>query len=328
MKTKNSICPVFIGGVGRSGTTILSNILAQHDSIYTFPQELRFITDPDGLISLKGSLVDNWSSFHATKAIDRFIILMNNLKSKYIGKYPNHSLSSFVGKDFYKLWLKKYYSQLIEYSEPNAWAGQVNVFNKTIIKYLGNNSMTRYCLPNLFYCKPHTRENFQKLTREFMMEYFTEVCKKKSANFVVEHTPYNLIHFDFINHLLPEAKLIHIYRDPRDVICSYKTKDWGSKDIIKNATRINDVLSYWEELKPNLLIDNYLEISFEKLMSDYENELKKICDFLKIPFSDSFLEIDVTKHNIGRWRTDLKENEKKIIDNQFYKLIEKYGSNN
>ena len=47
------IQPIFVGGTGRSGTTILSKLLNQVDSVYTIPQEIRFITDPDGILSLK-----------------------------------------------------------------------------------------------------------------------------------------------------------------------------------------------------------------------------------------------------------------------------------
>ena len=55
----NFIQPIFIGGTGRSGTTILSKLLNQVDSVYTIPQEIRFITDPDGILSLKHALVSD-----------------------------------------------------------------------------------------------------------------------------------------------------------------------------------------------------------------------------------------------------------------------------
>ena len=46
---------VFVGGTGRSGTTLIQNILGRHDDIYALEKEMRFLTDPDGL----NSLVDN-----------------------------------------------------------------------------------------------------------------------------------------------------------------------------------------------------------------------------------------------------------------------------
>lgn len=327
MKFKNSICPIFIGGTGRSGTTILSKILSKHNLIYSFPQELRFITDPDGLISLKNALVDNWSFFHADITMERFVNLMSNLRKKYYGKYPNNGLSGMVGEDFYSSWTQSYYDQVISECMHNGWAGRVNVINKLIIKYLGINMVTKPFIPRAYYCPPLTSEKYNSITKDFILEYYNQAAKIKNASFVVEHTPYNLLHFKFINEIIPHSKLIHIYRDPRDVVCSYRSKDWGREDVMKNAFWIRDVFSSWEELKVSLSTDNYLEISFEKLISDYQNELKRICNFLDIQFSESFLEIDVTKHNIGRWKKDFKDDEKKILTDFFSDMIENYGYN-
>jgi hypothetical protein len=44
--------PLFVGGTGRSGTTIVAKILGAHPGYHMIPFEIRFLTDPGGLIDL------------------------------------------------------------------------------------------------------------------------------------------------------------------------------------------------------------------------------------------------------------------------------------
>jgi hypothetical protein len=44
--------PLFVGGTGRSGTTIVAKVLGAHPAYHMIPFEIRFLTDPGGLIDL------------------------------------------------------------------------------------------------------------------------------------------------------------------------------------------------------------------------------------------------------------------------------------
>jgi len=52
---------IFIGGTGRSGTTVMAEVLGTHPQIHTYMRELRFVTDPDGLATLCNALTGNFS---------------------------------------------------------------------------------------------------------------------------------------------------------------------------------------------------------------------------------------------------------------------------
>jgi hypothetical protein len=48
-----TLIPVFSGGTGRSGTTIVINLLNRHENIHSsMPREIRFLTDEAGLLDL------------------------------------------------------------------------------------------------------------------------------------------------------------------------------------------------------------------------------------------------------------------------------------
>ena len=47
-----AVSPVFVGGTGRSGTTIVARLLGSHPDYYMIPIEVRFLVDPGGLCDL------------------------------------------------------------------------------------------------------------------------------------------------------------------------------------------------------------------------------------------------------------------------------------
>ncbi len=320
-----TVTPVFIGGTGRSGTTIFSKILEQSKQVYSYPQELRFITDPDGIISLKNALVNDWSKFQSDFAMERFLNLMDHLKQKYIGNYPNHSHSDIVGAAFYDDWISQLKNKTITYSIKSGWAARVNVVQKGLLKFFGRNQLTQSFLKESFYCTPLTVEQFNNIFGEFIQNFFGRTATINQAEIIIDHTPSNLIHFLPIKDMVPQAKLIHIYRDPRDVVCSYKSKDWGSTSIEQNAQWIEDVLMKWLKLKPHLSPESYIEVKFESLINNSKQEIKRICHFLNLPFEDSLLSLDLSNHNIGRWKSDLNSKEKAQIEDQLIHIIHEFG---
>jgi len=316
---------IFIGGTGRSGTTLLARIFGKHPDIYAFPTEIRFITDPDGLLSLKNALVDNWSFFQADFAIDRFYKLMRNLSTRYIGRYPNSNLKAIVGDNFYKNWVNSYLGALCKFSFKSAWAARATLYRKGLLHFLGRNKVVESFLETSYYCSPLSENKFYLLTNTFLNDFFNQAAHIHGGKIVVEHTPSNLIHADFLNKVLPGMKLIHIYRDPRDVIASYSTKDWGSIDKKINLKWISDILNRWEIIKSKIPESSYYELSFEDLIHNFKSVIRDLCEFLHIQFCDCMVNVDISHHNIGRWKKDLNNIEKKYFFDNYSYLLKRYG---
>jgi hypothetical protein len=64
--------PIFVGGTGRSGTTIVAKILGAHPAYHMIPFELRFLSDKGGLCDLVDGKVD-FATF-AWKFLDRWSV--------------------------------------------------------------------------------------------------------------------------------------------------------------------------------------------------------------------------------------------------------------
>lgn len=104
----------------------------------------------------------------------------------------------------------------------------------------------------------------------------------------VEKTPNHILHLNTIRSLWPEARIIRIVRDPRDVAISMCRLPAFSNSVMPN-------LYLWREwnhaAEPFLATDKQsYTIRYESLVSDPERELTELCDFLHEPFEPLMLD--------------------------------------
>ena len=107
--------------------------------------------------------------------------------------------------------------------------------------------------------------------KQFVREEFDYYLRKSKKTLVLEKTPSNAFKIRYMNHIFPDAKWIHLYRDGRDVISSMKKRYQHRKNLVTNrqiTTFTGDVIytlkrqpfwrhrcmAIWHELKkPNHL---------------------------------------------------------------------------
>lgn len=124
-------------------------------------------------------------------------------------------------------------------------------------------------------------------------DIFLWVLRKLSpsdARRIGEKTPPHIMHIDRILEVCPEAKIIHIYRDPRDVVASYLTQYWCS-----DPTGLDVALycrhCYWtldQQIK-KYGTDTISAVRYETLVEQPEQELRRLCDFLGEDFDPAML---------------------------------------
>ncbi len=124
-----------------------------------------------------------------------------------------------------------------------------------------------------------------------------------------DKSPSYLRNVNLIKNLYPNAKIIHIVRDVRD-ICLSSRKTWG-RNICYVAHRWNKSLT---EL--NNIIDTYkkifFELSYETLITDTKNQMINICKFLNIDYEKGMELPQIITENFG----DARDMKKIKIDNK------------
>mgnify|MGYP000212141348 CR=1 FL=1 len=103
-----------------------------------------------------------------------------------------------------------------------------------------------------------------------------------------DKTPIYINRMLLIQRALPEARFIHLIRDGRDAALSRE------KRVLTEPTPMPKVAQRWKNriLRAREQADrlpHYLELHYEDLIRDTETTLRKICEFIELPFDDAML---------------------------------------
>lgn len=126
-----------------------------------------------------------------------------------------------------------------------------------------------------------------------------------NEHFFLEKTPSHALYLKEISQVFPDAKLIHIIRDGRDVACSICAahRTWGSDWAPKNA---REAMRMWADhvtavttFQSNHPHNSLCTVRYEDLLESPAAELRRICEYLKIDWSEEELSIAVNQNSFG-----------------------------
>ncbi len=148
--------------------------------------------------------------------------------------------------------------------------------------------------------KPINKLNYFAEIRRY---YFDKISKISNSNFIIDKLPSNFRWVGFIISAFPEAKIIHIQRNPMAVCWSnYKNffVDSGldfnltQKDVAKYYSMYQDLMDFWN-IKFREKIFN---ITYEKFVQDFEENTKKILNYLNLDWENKLLEYQKTNRPV------------------------------
>lgn len=132
-----------------------------------------------------------------------------------------------------------------------------------------------------------TEEEFMLNLHNYMMVLLDPLIGKlRNDQLFIEKTPSHALFISEIHTLLPEAKFIHIVRDPRDVISSLlaASKSWGwfwaPKDPVSAASFWVQHIKAVNKAKSLLPANQFIEIRYESVMQNTRENFLNLLSFL------------------------------------------------
>ena len=111
--------------------------------------------------------------------------------------------------------------------------------------------------------------------------------------YFVDKTPLNYCFIPLILKALPNAKIVHVKRNPMDAcFASYKqffaeayAHSYDQKEMARHHARYYNLMDCWLERFP----DRFIEVKYEDVVENLEHHAKKIIKYLELPWEEACL---------------------------------------
>lgn len=125
---------------------------------------------------------------------------------------------------------------------------------------------------------------------KLMMQRF---LSKSQKQILCDKDPRLVEFYPYLKRFWPEAVVIHIIRDPRDVLLSKKRAAWSRKRPTLFHILIGSLqLEIGRKTGPLFFGPSYVEISYERLIDSPKRELERLCRKIAIPFNRDMLSFE------------------------------------
>lgn len=319
---------VFIIGTGRSGSTVLRKILGRHTDIFAFPGEIRFLTDRDGLFDLISHFTDQWNPFNASLAIHRFRHLLleelwsddlyQRVKSsvfvRAVGgtprRYDGVDLSEVIPRHHCHRMLDKFIDSLAT-ARSGRWYGSPS--------YQRN--------PTMYVTTPQCTDELYARAGQFVDGLLSYPLQEDGKTCWCDDTPINVLNANEIARMFDHPRLIHLYRDPRDVVASYADEQqaWGPDNPAAAATWVLEIMRKWWTQRDEMPAHSFLEVRYEDLVRRQSAQMRDIADFLGVRMEESLTSVELRKTSIGRHKRDLPPEVRSKVASIVQPILDEYG---
>jgi hypothetical protein len=127
------------------------------------------------------------------------------------------------------------------------------------------------------------------LYRDLLSAYVVQ--RRPDAVYIGDKDPRSVEFLPFMRRRFPEAYVLHIVRDPRDVLASKKKAAWSrGRSALAHLFAHRVQLRMGREWGACLFGERYVELRYEDLIADPTEALTRVCAALGLPYETRMLE--------------------------------------
>jgi len=139
-------------------------------------------------------------------------------------------------------------------------------------------------------------------------------------------------HFTRLPTVFPDAKYIHLVRDPRDVARSSVQMGW-SGNVYYAGKHWIDTENDWNALAPMLREDQHCMVTYEQLVREPELHLRRLAEFMGLEFTPAMIDGYASKSTyekpdtklIEQWRRKMTPHQIALVETRSRDLMRQRG---
>ena len=142
-------------------------------------------------------------------------------------------------------------------------------------------------------------KHFQKLADAYISD--TAIHRKDAPRFV-DKMPNNFMHIGLIHLMFPSAKVIDARRHPmaccfsgfKQLFADGQEFTYGLEDIVRYYRSYVELMQHWDKVLPGKV----LRVHYEHVVDDAERQVRRILEFLDVPFDETCLNFYQTDRSV------------------------------
>lgn len=152
-----------------------------------------------------------------------------------------------------------------------------------------------------------------------------------------DKTPHYVTQIPLLVRIFPRAKVIHVYRDGRDVALSWLESRFEPRNVFTAAKMWRDRVTAGAQAGADLSADQYMEVRYETLLQRPRETMQTVCDFVQETFHEAVLRPtsldlgayggiagrlksshipaqEIVSGNLTKWKTQMPRRDREIVE--------------